>query len=120
MSNSDRGPVIGASAYFPGRNFDGKIDDIRIWNDTRTAAEIRENMHHKLAGNEANLVAYYTFDAVTTVNGTSGEVADDQTDGTHSGAATGGMISGDIVTSTSFVVNGTTSTHLNHQNLDHA
>lgn len=43
--------------YFP-----GQIDEVRIWNTTRTEAEIRESMMRTLAGNESGLVAYYRFD----------------------------------------------------------
>ncbi|NQV19017.1 MAG: T9SS type A sorting domain-containing protein [Armatimonadetes bacterium] len=39
--------------------FDGLIDEVRIWNDARTEAEIRANMCKELAGNESGLVAYY-------------------------------------------------------------
>ncbi|MBL0146271.1 MAG: hypothetical protein IPP48_11370 [Chitinophagaceae bacterium] len=39
--------------------FVGKMDEIRIWNKPRTAAEILANYNKCLVGNEANLVAYY-------------------------------------------------------------
>ena len=41
----------------------GKLDEVRIWNDVRTTAEIRENMYSELSapGSETNLVAYYKF-----------------------------------------------------------
>ncbi len=44
------------------RYFEGKIDEVRIWNDVRTIAEVRENMCKSLVGNETNLVALYNFD----------------------------------------------------------
>ena len=34
------------------------IDELRIWNDACTVAEIADNMEIELAGNESNLVAY--------------------------------------------------------------
>ena len=40
----------------------GKIDEVRIWNDTRTQGEIQANMDKTLVGNEAGLVAYYPMD----------------------------------------------------------
>ena len=43
-------------------HFNGKLDELRIWSDVRTAAEIAENMFRNLTGNEDNLVAYYSFD----------------------------------------------------------
>ena len=42
--------------------FNGKLDDVRVWSDARTEAEIQEHMHKTLSGSESNLVAYYTFD----------------------------------------------------------
>lgn len=43
----------------------GTIAEYRIWNDVRTADEIRNNMDVSLAGNEANLVALWTLDENT-------------------------------------------------------
>jgi hypothetical protein len=53
---------IAASPGYADRHFDGKIDEVRIWNIARTETEIRENMNNALTGNEADLVAYYKFD----------------------------------------------------------
>jgi len=39
--------------------FDGKIDEIRIWNVARTQSEIQANMNKTLKGSESGLVAYY-------------------------------------------------------------
>jgi hypothetical protein len=54
------------------REFDGLIDEVRIWNDVRTASEIRANMLQELPNyaRETNLVAYYMFNepAGTTAN----------------------------------------------------
>jgi uncharacterized repeat protein (TIGR02543 family) len=41
--------------------FEGGIDEVRIWSDLRTQAEIEAGMHSKLAGDEANLLAYWDF-----------------------------------------------------------
>ncbi|NVK02375.1 MAG: tandem-95 repeat protein, partial [Oceanospirillaceae bacterium] len=49
--------------------FNGEINDVRIWTATRTEAEIQANMNTELVGNEANLIAYYTFNEI--VNGTT-------------------------------------------------
>ncbi|MFT7231253.1 MAG: hypothetical protein ACI8TA_000459, partial [Cyclobacteriaceae bacterium] len=64
--------AFGATSYFGGlpsalTDLDyfgtGEIDEIRIWNDERTAAEIRGTASSRLANptGEANLVAYYDF-----------------------------------------------------------
>lgn len=44
--------------------FYGAIDEVRIWNTTRTASEIRENMMRTILGNESGLSAYYRFDQI--------------------------------------------------------
>ncbi len=59
--------------------FDGKIDEIRIWNSARTATEISNNMNNCLIGNEVGLKNYFklfensgtkTLDIVTNAIGT--------------------------------------------------
>ena len=40
----------------------GILDEIRIWNVTRTQAEIKADMHRRLAGDEPGLVGYWRFD----------------------------------------------------------
>ena len=44
-------------------HWDGKIDDVRIWNTTRTAAQIFDNMQVELAGNESGLQGYWKFNS---------------------------------------------------------
>lgn len=46
-------------------SFGGAMDDVRIWNTVRTQDQIRANMNVELNGNEAGLVAYYTFNQGT-------------------------------------------------------
>lgn len=45
----------------PAAFYDGLIDECRIWNDVRTAAEISNNYQTQLNGDEAGLVAYWRF-----------------------------------------------------------
>ncbi len=52
--------------------FDGQIDDVRIWNDVRTAAEFSANNDIELGGAEAGLIGYWKLNgtllaSVTTV-----------------------------------------------------
>ncbi len=68
--------------------FSGKIDEVRIWNDVRTAEEIRANMHHYLAGTEEGLAAYYPMGAVSgttltdyTANDNNGTLYDGESEG---------------------------------------
>lgn len=55
--------LIGANDQRAGRNFEGQIDDVRIWNTGRSEAEILANYQETLAGTESGLVANYTFDS---------------------------------------------------------
>jgi hypothetical protein len=51
------GSIDGYSNFFK-----GEMDEVRIWTVTRTAAEVQADMHHRPAGSEPGLVAYWTFD----------------------------------------------------------
>ncbi|MFT6335029.1 MAG: hypothetical protein ACJATI_001775 [Halioglobus sp.] len=51
--------TIGESTGFPGRVFDGAIDELRIWNTVRTASQLADNNTVDLSGTEAGLVAYF-------------------------------------------------------------
>ncbi|MDD3352109.1 Ig-like domain-containing protein [Zoogloea sp.] len=59
------------SPYYLGKRGDGSyplngaIAEYRIWNDVRTAAEIRDNLNASLLGSEANLVALWKLDEAT-------------------------------------------------------
>ena len=44
-----------------GYTFNGKIDEVRIWNVARTASQIAAKKDTILAGDEAGLTAYYNF-----------------------------------------------------------
>ena len=60
--NSNADFIIGRAATTSGQYFDGKIDDVRIWNDIRTATEIKENNKRELTGSESNLQGYWKFE----------------------------------------------------------
>ncbi|KPA14017.1 protein containing Peptidase C1A, papain [Candidatus Magnetomorum sp. HK-1] len=62
-----------------GSNFQGELDELRIWNGIRTQSEIRETLCKKLTGSENELIAYYRFDHI------SGSVLKDLTDNDHDG-----------------------------------
>jgi hypothetical protein len=53
---------IGASANT--EMFNGKIDNLRVWNITKSATDINTNKSVCLVGNETNLVAYYDFENI--------------------------------------------------------
>lgn len=65
-SDSDVGQDLVIGQQFDGiRSFDGFIDDLRLWDDERSEAEILANFEGELNGDEANLVAYYRFSELT-------------------------------------------------------
>jgi hypothetical protein len=45
--------------------FKGSLDEVRVWNVARSAAQISQNFKSTLIGNETNLVAYYRLDEGT-------------------------------------------------------
>ncbi|RMH69902.1 MAG: T9SS C-terminal target domain-containing protein, partial [Gemmatimonadetes bacterium] len=45
--------------------FEGKIDEVRIWNTARSVQDLRENMHLTLVGTEPGLVSYWQFNEGT-------------------------------------------------------
>ncbi|ETR72034.1 MAG: hypothetical protein OMM_02025 [Candidatus Magnetoglobus multicellularis str. Araruama] len=51
-----------------GSNISGQLDELRIWEIARTAAEIRSNIYTPLTGNESGLVSYYQMDQPSTLN----------------------------------------------------
>lgn len=56
---------IGENPTWPGRFWNGKLDEIRIWSVARTEAEIQANMSIELAGTEPGLEAYYSMNEGT-------------------------------------------------------
>ncbi len=50
---------IGDNPTWPGRFWNGKLDEIRVWSVARTVTEIQANMSIELTGTEVGLVAYY-------------------------------------------------------------
>lgn len=53
-----RNPIEDTATEF----WDGKIDEIRIWNYERTAAQIQAEMNLKLTGSEPGLIGYWPFE----------------------------------------------------------
>jgi hypothetical protein len=56
---------IGKSNWEQDAFFQGKIDELRIWNTARSQADIQNTMNQTLAGNEQGLVGYWQFDGDT-------------------------------------------------------
>lgn len=45
-----------------GSYFDGIISEVRVWNDIRTADEVRSNMYHNVSAAAAGLAGYWKLD----------------------------------------------------------
>jgi|GEM_PF-729684 len=49
--------------------FGGRMDEVRIWNEARTQAQIQQYMNQSLTGNEPNLLRYYNFETDLVIPG---------------------------------------------------
>ena len=54
--------TIGRVPWSPETEFDGDIDEVRIWSVARSQADIAAHIGHPLNGNKPNLLAYWKFD----------------------------------------------------------
>ena len=89
-------------------DFDGQMDEVRIWSTTRSATEIQSLMNSELCGTETGLIAYYDFNQGT-AGGSNGSITTltDKTgnnDGTLNGFTKSGSTS-NFVTSTAIGTN---------------
>lgn len=88
MDYTNATTVVNSTAEFElgaatsGNTLDGKIDEVRVWNDIRTSGEISANYNKELVGNESGLVAYWKF------NDSLLDITSNNNDLTHSGTPT--------------------------------
>jgi len=65
-TSAQKGLMTGMTALtiggYPPAYFNGYIDEFRIWNVARSAADILSTMNHTLAGDEPGLTGYWKFD----------------------------------------------------------
>ncbi len=80
--NSAEKLIIGARYDFGTDSFFGRIDEVRIWDDVRSIAEIRTNMCKKQTGSEPDLAGYWRFDEI------GGTYCFDQTSNSNVGVMT--------------------------------
>ena len=80
--NANNNPIRIGSDY-GGRYFDGRIDEVRIWDIARTQSEISFTMDNLPSGEEFGLIAYYNF------NSGSGNTLFDQTSNAQDGSLMG-------------------------------
>ncbi|MCX6304051.1 MAG: T9SS type A sorting domain-containing protein [Bacteroidetes bacterium] len=52
---------IGTSPSYPTRCFDGRIDEVRIWNVTRSQSQVQSDMLNTMTGTESGLASYWQF-----------------------------------------------------------
>ena len=73
--------------------FGGQLDEVRIWNVARSAADIQTGMYTQLVGNEDGLVAYWPLDegSPDEVRQGGNAAITDLTSGAHYGALEGGV-----------------------------
>ncbi|BAZ08367.1 LamG domain-containing protein [Calothrix sp. NIES-4071] len=90
MTRTARGAIpvneswaIGARGTGTERFFQGQIDEVRIWNRTRSNSEIQTDMSRRLRGNEIGLVGYWSL------NEGRGDRANDQTTNRNTGLIIG-------------------------------
>ncbi|PIR84059.1 hypothetical protein COU18_01480 [Candidatus Kaiserbacteria bacterium CG10_big_fil_rev_8_21_14_0_10_51_14] len=70
IHDNDAAFTVGGSGT-DGGYFDGKIDDLRIWNIVRTAQEILDDKSRELYGNEVGLVGYWKLNADSGLDSTA-------------------------------------------------
>ena len=66
IQTNDRPVMIGGNADYPGREFDGKVGEVRLWDRALSGTEIAalHNFEQILTGSEENLVGYWNFEDV--------------------------------------------------------
>lgn len=64
-------PDLALGGFSSTRKFIGSIDEVRVWNVSRSATQIAGAMRERLSGSEQGLVGYYTFE-----DGGTAETAD--------------------------------------------
>jgi len=71
--NGSQALEFGANSPHDRFYLNGKLDDIRMWNDVRTQSEIEDNMSVELVGDEDNLQGYWKFNNDAGVDQTSND-----------------------------------------------
>jgi hypothetical protein len=63
LGTSNYPTMFGENAERPGRQFNGYISEVRLWNSAQSQEEIQENMYQKLSGQEESLVSCWRFES---------------------------------------------------------
>ena len=59
---NDTANFLGRSQWNGNADFNGELDEVRVWDRVLSLEEIRENQFRRLSGKEPGLVAYWNFD----------------------------------------------------------
>jgi hypothetical protein len=86
----------GLTGLFPNsiEHFTGTMDEIRVWDVTRTVSEIQATMNTSLSGSESGLVSYFNFNQGTAFGSNSGEGTIIDATGNGNGVLTGFALAG--------------------------
>ena len=81
--------ALGENLQTTGRNYNGNMDEVRIWNIARTASQIAQSKNCELQGSETGLLAYYKFNQGSAgVNNAGITTLTDATGNGHNGTLT--------------------------------
>ena len=89
---------IGGRENATTQRFDGAIDEVRIWNTTRTQIEIQTTMNTLLTGAESNLIGNWRLDEG------SGTTVADQSSLNHHGTLADGVVAAEMPVWKGYVV----------------
>ena len=82
--------LIGEDPEWTGRYFPGRIDEVRVWNVTRSASEIMAAMNDEMCTTDPNLVAYYRFNDGVAGGNNAGQITlTDESGNGNNGTITG-------------------------------
>lgn len=86
INNNIHTVLIGNNPIYSGRHYTGHMDDIRIWNVTRSAEQINGSKNCELQGTETGLVAYYKLNqGIDGFDNTTESTVTDATDNENHG-----------------------------------
>lgn len=85
ISSASRPLYLGEDPTWTGRYFPGRIDEVRVWDITRSGAEILNNINSEICSSETGLVAYYRFNEgeIGSNNSSITSILDDSGKGNH-------------------------------------
>jgi len=86
VESADGDFLLGIHKSLTAEEFNGKLDEVRLWNDKRTQTEIQENMYKLISPSSSNLAGYWRL------NENAGTSTNDETANNNNGTLTNGPI----------------------------